>query len=55
LSARPIHEEEIILPIGWISSFIYSGIYKAKENREFDNAFFESNGKVIAKRLAQDP
>jgi len=47
--------EEIILPIGWISSFIYSGIYKAKENREFDNAFFESNGKAIAKRLAQDP
>lgn len=45
---------QIALPIGWISSFIYGGICSGKADRELDNAFFESNGKTIAKRLAKD-
>ncbi|MEO6095009.1 MAG: hypothetical protein ABIW76_04815 [Fibrobacteria bacterium] len=45
---------QIALPIGWISSFIYAGICASRNGREFDNAFFESNGRAIAKRLAED-
>ena len=45
---------QIALPLGWISSFIYGGICAGKEDRELDKAFFESNGRAIAKRLAED-
>lgn len=45
---------QIALPIGWIGGFIYGGWCAAREDRELDNAFFESNGKAIAKRLAED-
>lgn len=41
--------------MGWIGSFIYSGICSGKGDRELDKAFFESKGKAIAKRLAEDP
>jgi hypothetical protein len=45
---------QLALPAGWIGSFVYSGICANKKDRELDNAFFEANGRAIAKRLAED-
>jgi hypothetical protein len=45
---------QLALPAGWIGSFVYSGVCAGKRDRELDNAFFESNGRAIARRLAED-
>lgn len=46
---------QLALPTGWIGSFIYGGICAGKKDRALDDAFFESNGRAIAERLATDP
>lgn len=45
---------QVALPVGWIGSFVYAGINVGRRDRELDKAFFESNGRAIAKRLARD-
>jgi hypothetical protein len=44
---------EFALPVGWIGSFIYGWISAGRKDRALDDAFFESNGQAIAKRLAK--
>ncbi|MEO6095644.1 MAG: hypothetical protein ABIW76_08180 [Fibrobacteria bacterium] len=46
---------QFAVPVGWIGSFIYGGICAGIKDRALDEAFFESNGHAIAKRLAKDP
>ena len=46
---------EFALPVGWIGSFIYAWICAGRRDRALDDAFFESNGHAIAKRLAKHP